>query len=645
MASALASSDGPDERRRGTPAGSGSARMAASTWISALTGARGTSSHVVREQAEDPLTDPADVGWSLSRRVLEWWEQLTFGNPRPARTVGALAALGVITGFGEAAVVLLLVSLAAGGGASGLPGFGLVPDDPAAVAAVTLGVVAVLAAAHVGSALLSAHAGAGAQRGIRQQLVDAYLAASWPVVSGAPQGDLQEVVITNANQVANGMQQSAAGVSSLLNLVAVVIAAVVVSPWSTLGLVFVVVSVLAVARPLRARTRRATRRLVAEVSALATDVAETADTAADVRVFGVTATVQESLHQRIDAAARTMAAVRSEMSLTPSLIRDATIALVAIGVAVAVSGGGVSLPVLGATVLLLLRALGHAQAVSAVAHQLTERTANLERLRSRLDVWRASTPAAGTVSCPRVAHLRLVQVSFGYPGAEKPALDRLDLDVVRGELLGIVGRTGAGKTTLSRIVLGLLTPDTGEVLIDRVPRDEIDPADWHRRIAWVPQEPRLLRGSIADNVRFLRPDITDEAVRQAVTAAGLAGEVDAWPEGLDHPVGPAGGSLSGGQRQRVALARALAGAPDLLVLDEPTSSLDVHTEVAVRDAITNERDHAAVVVIAHRLSTLATCDRVAVVDQGRIVALGKPDRLAAEDRYYQEALALSGLRP
>ena len=178
-----------------------------------------------------------------------------------------------------------------------------------------------------------------------------------------------------------------------------------------------------------------------------------------------------------------------------------------------------------------------------------------------------------------------------------------------------------------------------------MPRQDLDPADWHRRVAWVPQEPRLRRGSVAENVRFLRPHVTDDAVQRAITAAGLDADIDAWPDGLDHQVGPAGGALSGGQRQRVALARALAGRTDLLVLDEPTSSLDVHTEVAVRDAITEARAHAAVVVVAHRLSTLHRCDRVAVVDGGRVVAIGAPDRLAADDDYYAEALKLSGLRP
>jgi ABC-type multidrug transport system fused ATPase/permease subunit len=221
----------------------------------------------------------------------------------------------------------------------------------------------------------------------------------------------------------------------------------------------------------------------------------------------------------------------------------------------------------------------------------------------------------------------------------------VSIEIARGELLGIVGRTGAGKTTLSRVILGLLAPDEGTVVVDEVPRSDLEVDDWNRRVAWVPQEPRLVRGTVAENVRFLRSDITDDAVARAVTAAGLDLDLAAWPEGLGHEVGAAGGELSGGQRQRVALARALVGAPDVLVLDEPTSSLDVHTEVAVRDAISDARGHAAVVVIAHRLSTLLRCDRVAVVENGRIVALGAPEQLAADDPYYREALALSGLRP
>jgi ABC-type multidrug transport system fused ATPase/permease subunit len=283
--------------------------------------------------------------------------------------------------------------------------------------------------------------------------------------------------------------------------------------------------------------------------------------------------------------------------------------------------------------------------MSGISAQLQERAAAVDRIRGFLDRWAASAPAGGSEPCPRVGRVALESVWVTYEDGDRPALADVSLALEPGEQLGLVGRTGAGKSTLALTLLGLLEPDRGRVMVDGVPLSALSRADWHRRIAWVPQQPLLLTGSVRDNIRFLRDDVDDEAVRAAALSAGLGPEIESWRDGLDHHVGAAGASLSGGQRQRIALARALAGQPDLLVLDEPTSALDAHTEVAVRDAIAALRGRATVAVIAHRLSTLDSCDRVAVLDEGRLTTLGPPDELAAKDEYYREALTLSGLRP
>jgi len=305
-----------------------------------------------------------------------------------------------------------------------------------------------------------------------------------------------------------------------------------------------------------------------------------------------------------------------------------------------VTQADVGLPALASTVVLMLRALAHAQSVNGFIARMDERALNVAALRKTLSAWKGEEPD-GRAACPAVERLELRGVSVTYADRDVPAVRDASLELARGEMLGIVGRTGAGKSTLASLLLGLLSPDTGTVAVNGAPLAGLDPTDWHARTAWVGQEPRLLSGTVGDNIGFLRPSLSDGALWEAAERAGLATELAAWPDGLNHSVGPAGAALSGGERQRVALARALAGDPGLLVLDEPTSALDAHTEEAVRRAVAHAREDRVVVVIAHRLSTLHACDRIAVMADGRIEAVATPDALERGNRFYREALAAS----
>jgi ABC-type multidrug transport system fused ATPase/permease subunit len=576
----------------------------------------------------------------VSQRIRIWWEQLGFGTERHTRRVLILAAFGLVSGLGEAAVVVLAVALASGGSGGRLPLLGESPPGSGTLTALALGSLVLLAAAHYGSARATARFGAEALESLQRLLASAFLRAPWAAQSAAPPGELQDVVLRNAGLVALGTQHAATGVATALNLAVVVVAAMLVSPWATLLLGIAMAVVVAAGIPLRARTRQASRSGTAALTETAADLTEKASLARDLRVFGVTERALEELQARIGAAARLQRAIRQIALATPRLTRDIAVALLVVGISVVVSTSDIAFSTLVLAVVLVFRALGLAQALAGVAQAMVERRANLDVVQSRLRAWRpAETP--GTEPCPAVTRVEFVGVTHRYSSAAAPALKAVDLTIAKGEMLGLVGRSGSGKTTLASVLLGLLQPSEGTVEVDGVPLVALDPADWHARTAWVGQEPRLLTGTVAENIRFLRPWIDDEAVRSAVAAAGLQGEVAAWPEGLAHPVGPAGGGLSGGERQRVALARAVAGDPDLIVLDEPTSALDAHTEAAVRDALDELRERAAVVIIAHRLSTIRSCDRVAVMEAGRIVAIAPPGELEAASPWFKRALELS----
>jgi ATP-binding cassette subfamily B protein len=183
------------------------------------------------------------------------------------------------------------------------------------------------------------------------------------------------------------------------------------------------------------------------------------------------------------------------------------------------------------------------------------------------------------------------------------------------------------------------------VLVDGTDLRALDPASWYGRTAWVGQDPKLLKGTLAENIRLLRTELDDAAILTAALEAGLGAEMASWPDGMDHVIGVGGATLSGGQRQRIAIARALAGRPSVIVLDEPTSALDVHAEGTIRDLLEALRGEALVVVIAHRLSTLRACDRIAVIEDGQLMRIAPPQELRRDEAYFREVLALSNAEP
>jgi len=226
--------------------------------------------------------------------------------------------------------------------------------------------------------------------------------------------------------------------------------------------------------------------------------------------------------------------------------------------------------------------------------------------------------------------IRLENVSFTYPGSTEPAIQEINLTIPRGSSLGIVGQTGAGKTTLLDILLGLLQPQQGRLVIDGIVLESANLRAWQNMIGYVPQHIHLCDDTVARNIAFGIPpeEIVMEAVQRAARIAKLDDFViEELPDGYYTVVGERGIRLSGGQRQRVGIARALYHDPEVLVLDEATSALDGSTEEAVQRAIARAARAKTVIVVAHRLTTVRDCDRIYLMEKGRIVADGTYDEL------------------
>jgi ATP-binding cassette, subfamily B, bacterial len=224
-------------------------------------------------------------------------------------------------------------------------------------------------------------------------------------------------------------------------------------------------------------------------------------------------------------------------------------------------------------------------------------------------------------------------VKFSY-SAGRPVLPELDFEIPAGETIALVGTTGAGKTTIAKLIARFYDPTSGSVTLDGVDLRDLEQAELRRHVVMVTQENFMFEGTVADNIRFGRPDATDDEVRAAATAVGADRFIDALTDGYDTDVAKRGGRLSAGQRQLIAFARAFLADPAVLILDEATSSLDIPSERMVQRALATVLADRTAVVIAHRLSTVQIADRVLVLDHGRIVEDGPPAELVRSDGRY-----------
>jgi ATP-binding cassette subfamily B multidrug efflux pump len=255
-----------------------------------------------------------------------------------------------------------------------------------------------------------------------------------------------------------------------------------------------------------------------------------------------------------------------------------------------------------------------------------------ERIQEVLDTDSSVVPPVVPIkSTENTGHLELTDVEFRYPGAEQPVLCNITLTAEPGEVTAIIGSTGSGKTTLLNLIPRLFDATAGSVKVDGVDVRELDPELLAKTIAIVPQKPYLFTGTIASNLRYGRPDATDEELWRALEIAQADFVTD-----LDAPISQGGTNVSGGQRQRLAIARALVHNPDIYLFDDSFSALDYATDAALRARLATETRHATVVIVAQRVSTIRHADRIIVLDSGRIVGQGTHGELMETNETYRE---------
>lgn len=462
--------------------------------------------------------------------------------------------------------------------------------------------------------------------------------------SGERRGALVSRVTGDVDQISQFMQFG--GLMFIVSLGQLVVASVLmlVYSWPLALLVWAAFLPLTFAlRRFQRLVSAAYTRVRERMGDLLSAVSESVVGAPVIRAYGseertarkVDATVDE--HRRAQTRAQALVAMTFPASEIVAAV--ATAAVVVAGTLLGV-GGHLSAGELVAFLFLVTLFVSPMQTATEVLNEAQNAIAGWRRVLGVLDtVPDVADPGDDGETLPRgPIEVRFEHVGFAYPEGP-PVLHDVNVEIAPRTRVAVVGQTGSGKTTFAKLLTRLMDPASGRVLVDGVPLDRVRFSSLRERIVMVPQDGFLFDATLADNVRYGRPDATDEELSRAMAELGLADWLEGLPLGLATPVGQRGESLSAGERQLVALARAYVADPDLLVLDEATSAVDPATEVRIQRALDGVTRGRTAISIAHRMSTAESADEVIVFDAGRIVQRGPHAVLAAEPGVYADLYA------
>ena len=537
-----------------------------------------------------------------------------------AKTLAAIVALTAIGTLSEAGF-LVLVARAGVALANSSDELLLVGDRSTTVSAGLI-IAAILTVsrfvASIASAALSSRAIARSTIRIRDGFTDAFLATSWEIKHALAPGRVQQLLSDYTRRAVNVVSAVSRGLAATVSLIALVGTALAIQPFITL-LSTVLVAVLGTAMvPLRRLVKRSAASASDTQIAFGTRINELESLALEIETHGVrtpaAVRVSDDAHTAADALRRAQFA---QLAIAPSYQLVAFCAVVGLLI-VGVSTGIDDIGTVGAVMVLLLRCLAYGQALQVAKAHYANADVYAVALADEMALYHEATPVTGRLIPTVTDGVRAQNLNFSY--GDVPTLRDLSFDVPSGATVGIIGPSGSGKSTLAQLLVGLRPSGRG-LTVDGVPVDEADPGWWSSEVSLVPQHSNLLTGTVLDNVRFLRSDITPADVESACKRAAIHDEILAMG-GYTAQVGERGGALSGGQQQRLCIARALAGEPSLLVLDEATSALDADAEQRVLAALAERSPDVTVMAVTHRPAVLDICDHILHLEDGSVSFFG-----------------------
>ena len=553
----------------------------------------------------------------------------------PLWSPAVIALMSTVAGLAEATALVMIISLVTGTQtAEGELATALGLSDQSAVSTGLVGVFLVLISlgSNLITSLLVARSAAHGVDVVRRAFADSFLLATFSSRERLTAARSAELMGLGAYQAETALLQGAAVVIAVVSLLAYLGIAVLLEPLAALAAVVLGLAMMTLLRPVARAAQRRMRVYVDRSAEALAWFGQMVDLAVEARSFGVEKPALEEFASRSARAARAGRRARFLLSLSPALYQTTALILVLIGAVAATKSALVAPSALAVIAVLLIRALSLVQRLALALQSLG---AALPLLQDVLGVTNSlredpQTRGSSVLSSARVISVR--DLTFGYD-LQRPVLQGVSFDVSMGELVAFIGPSGGGKSTLFELLLRLRRPDEGSICLDGVDLSDVADESLRRLLAYVPQDNRLLHDSLHANTSFLR-DIDDAAIVAALAGAGLHNVSEGSLLRGDLTTA----TVSGGQRQRIGIARATATKPSFILLDEPTSGLDHDNERIVRRTLESLRAHSAVLLIAHRASTVAMCDRVIVLQGGKVLDDGPRSQVLARNVYLQEML-------
>ena len=481
------------------------------------------------------------------------------------------------------------------------------------------------------------------ERSLRSRLYDGLTQTSWEKLSGMKYADLVNLFTTQCRQARFCLQWIIALIGSAVTAVMQLVIACFMSLPVTGMVVAVGCVFFALFRPVQKKSKAYGEKVIEVHRNLHREIQEQLSGIKEIRAYGVEKTQRqrfEDINQAYYDASRKMTQLRVMPQLCYSVAAAVMIAFAFVVSVLVLDTATAQLVVLVYIFARLWPVFSSWQGQLQNIHSYLPAIGKIEEALREFSLARQIC-AERTEQIEFKQELAFENVSFAYETGRDEVLHDVSFSLPFGSVTALVGRSGAGKSTVADLLLGLLSPKNGRILVDRIPLAERNISFWHRSIGYVPQDPMLLNTTVRENLRRFHPEATEEEIIEALKQAQAWEFVENLEHGLDTVIGEKGVRLSGGQRQRIVLARVLLGKPQLIILDEATSALDYESENAVREMIHSLKGKSTVLIIAHRLATIRGADRAIVLEDGRVAQQGSMQELLNQaDGYLSHMLTV-----